>query len=537
MRRIFLTSAFVLLASVVFAEESLPTPQATSTALPPPKATTFLPMQHRLNPKTKGDAVEAHRLLQIDESSQYSPNRDDYNKLTASDLQELPVPIAVPQSPKKLSLREAIVLALRNNPTVKIAELQRILDKFGLELAIHTYEINWNPLTFSSTFVNKTYPLWNATGGFTLATSAGTQFSLAHTNNLLGGMGSTVLTLTQPLLQNFGFEFNRIPYLNAMDSEQVARLTFKNSVMTTVVSVISAYRSLVQAYNSMDLSKESLATQQKAIEQTKLEVTVGKTSRSDLQQQEANMEGTRLQVVEQGDSLRSAYEAFLSSLGLVSSANLVIDRNIVVDEKKLPDLVTCKKIAMKNNIAYLSALLNFEITKRALITAENARKWSLNMVTSVTQGSQRSGVGSPIANIDTNPSVAFNLSIPIDNISSKQGEVSAKIAIENAKMNLEQQKEDLMRNVMSQWNSIRDQYQEIKIAQAQITLQDISLKNAELKLKYGKSSVFEVNSLRDDLLSQQTNLVTTEITYLNSVTAFRQLLGTLLDYWHIKLRY
>lgn len=534
--RLILFLAQIALLSSAVASTALPPPDA-STALPPPEASRFVPSPARAYGKVTGDSVEGHRLLRLKEAGSNGHYEYPIEPVMERDIEILPVPEKLILSPKKLSLNEAIVLALRNNPAVKISEMQRILDKFGLELAIHNYAVVWNPLTFSSTIQNRANPTWSATSGFGITTSSGTNFTLAHTNNLLGGLGSTALTMTQPLLQNFGFEFNRIPYQNALDSEKVARLTFKNSVITVVVGVITDYRALVQQYNSLDEDKKSLASQEKQVVNDQLQVKVGQMAPSDLLQQQTNVESTRLSVVQAEQTLRNAYFTFLSQLGLIPSTRLTIDRNISVSGERVPTLEHCIQLALEHNIAYRSALLQLNVTKRALITANNARKWTLNMVTSVTETGQRSAVGQPIVDTSTNPSVAFNLSIPIDNISLKQAVVSAKIGIEGAKLNLEQQKENLVRQIMNQWASIHNQYEQILVAEKALQMQEKTLQNAKLKMKYGRSSMFEVNTLETNLLTQQVNLISTKISYLNAITSLYQTMGLTLEKWHIKLRY
>ena len=68
-------------------------------------------------------------------------------------------------------------------------------------------------------------------------------------------------------------------------------------------------------------------------------------------------------------------------------------------------------------------------------------------------------------------------------------------------------------------------------------MQEKSLQNARLQLKYGQSSVFEVNSLENQLLTQKISLIGYDIGYLNAVSTLYQTLGLTLDRRHIKLRY
>ena len=102
---------------------------------------------------------------------------------------------------------------------------------------------------------------------------------------------------------------------------------------------------------------------------------------------------------------------------------------------------------------------------------------------------------------------------------------------------MEQQRNQLVRNVTNQINQLHNQYQQIIVARKGVELQAKIVRDAEIKLKYGKMTVFEVNQLQDQLLEQQTNLVTAQIQFLNSITTLTQTLVLTLDKWEITLRY
>jgi outer membrane protein len=538
MRRVVIISSLMMSGC---AWAALPVPAVSSASLPQPgvsrdwNAPPIYPIR-----KVTGDPVGAYAAQRSSEARSDANASLGYEPVYSAKMSayKLPAPMPQPGAPRTLSLRDAIALALRGNPQIKISELQRVLDKFGLELIAQTYRLQWNPLALSATLQNKVDPVWNATGGFQFTnTPIGTQFSLTQTNNMLGGPGTTNFSFTQPLLKGFGFAVNRVNYQNGIDNERIARVTFKNSVITTVVQVITAYRTLVGAYNALALSKQSLKNQEESARQTQLRVKAGQMAAADLMQQQTNVESTRLSVVQSENALRNAYQSFLSALGLVPSADILIDQAISIDHVKVPPLTTCVKNGLKGNLQYQTALIQLNITQRALITAKDARKWTLNLTSTAAVGAQRSAMGQPITSTDVNPNLGFSLSIPIDNIQAKQGEESAKIAIEDAKINLEQQKEQLVRTVIDQWEAIKNQRQQVSIAELAVKLQQKTLDNAYLKLKYGKSSVFETNTLESSLLSQQTNLVGEKITYLNDATALYQTMGLTLDMWKIKLTY
>ena len=548
MRRL-LAPYFLLATSLcmpAFADLDLPMPSAPTTPTPPPALPTPAApptlSPNLVDDRVNGDAVAGHRMRRLAERDESASYTHPYESVVDSNVLQLPTPTKIPGKPRHLSLNEAIAIALRNNPATKVAELQRILDKFGLETAIHDrYAPVWQNLTLTGTTqTGSTSSSMGIGTGVAVTGMAGTKVGVTYSDNVLNSPGTGVLSISQPLLQGFGRQFNEIPYDTAMDNEAVAKLNFKNSVIAVVVSVITNYRSLVEAYQNLALSKDSLKSQEQSVLQTKIQVKVGQMAQSDLIQQQANMESTRLSVVQQEIALQNAYQAFLTALGLVPSANIVIDQTVDIGNKQetVPSQERCVAIALKNNIAYQTALIQLRNTERALITAKNNQKWQLGVSGTMGIGSQSAGQGGtsqvPYAN---SPSFSVNLSVPIDNVDLQSAVVSAKVNIENAKLNLEQTKENLVRLVIDQWQTVQNSYEQIHVAKVALAMQVKTLNNTKLQLKYGKTTVFQETTLETNVLQQQTAYVATEISYLNAVTALNQTMALTLDNRHVKLRY
>ncbi len=59
---------------------------------------------------------------------------------TVKELDQLPLPQSTTIATKLLTMDEAIVLALRNNPSIHSSRLQRISDKYALELADYQFQ-------------------------------------------------------------------------------------------------------------------------------------------------------------------------------------------------------------------------------------------------------------------------------------------------------------------------------------------------------------------------------------------------------------
>jgi len=461
--------------------------------------------------------------------------------------QYLPAPTFTPRVPKKLSIKEAILLALRNNPDVESAELQRVVDKFALVVAHNAFEPQFD-IGGNVSYQRGTRPGYSIGPNVTLNTPLGTTISASYGNAFNGAPGTATVQVRQHLLKGAGWAYNTANLASAVVSEKVARLNFKNSIITAVVNVVNAYRVLVQDYNNLSIQQRTVMRAEQTVSQTALRVKAGKVAPSDLLQQKANLATTRLSMMQQKASLQNDYQQFLQSLGLVSTAKVVIDKTIVFGNLKFPSLKKCIELALENNINYQTALIQIRADKLNLITAKNQSRWTLDVTASTNVGQSSGTVNLPpsgsvegqpgqVTASGTGPSVGFNLDIPLNNVSAKQQVLSARVQLEQAKVRLQQTKEQLISNVTNQINQIKNQHEQIKVATEAVKLQVQNLKNAQLKLKYGKTTVFEVNQLQDQLLQQQTNLVGNKIQFLNSITSLNQTLGITLQKWGVTLRY
>lgn len=471
----------------------------------------------------------------------------DNRPYVRAEAMSLPTPEMSEQPAKALSLKEAILLALRNNPDVENSELQRVVDKFALEVAHNAFYPQFT-LNGTTNYARGEKPSYAIGPGISITSPIGTQIAATYNNAFLGGPGTGTLTLKQPLFKGAGWDYNTINLANAVDSEEIAKFNFKNSIINAVVAVINSYRALVQDYNNLDIQSRTLLRATQTLKQFELQVRAGKVAPSDLLQQKANLATTRLSMIQQKSSLDTDYQRFLQALGLVSTAKVVINKKIEVSQYKIPNLQESIRLALLNNINYQSALIRERAAERAVVSAKNQARWQLDVTVSTTVG-QNSGTGlvpanpsltgapNVVAASGNGPSVGFTLGIPINDVNAKQQIINSRIALEQYKLSLQEQKQQLIRDVTNQISQLQNQYLQIKAAIDAVNLQEKNLENARIKLRYGKTTVFEVNQLQDQLLQQQTSLIGNKVQFLNQLTALSQLLGITLEEWGISLRY
>ncbi len=82
-------------------------------------------------------------------------------------------------------------------------------------------------------------------------------------------------TITQPLLQGFGFAANTRFIRIAKNNRELSDVAFRLQVITTVNQIQTMYWDLVYAYENVRVQKESLAFAEKTLSDTKKQVEIG----------------------------------------------------------------------------------------------------------------------------------------------------------------------------------------------------------------------------------------------------------------------
>ncbi len=457
---------------------------------------------------------------------------------TDQELEHLPLPQDTIRHDKILTLQEAIMLALRNNPSIHSSRFQRISDKYALELANYSFQPHFN-FTANVSFTQGEKPGYNINPGISLNTRWGTQIKADNTTDLNGEQRET-LTIMQPLLGGFG-AVNEIPWLNAQDNELIARQNFKSTIMQMVTEVSTNYRQVVQDYNGLDAQERALKRQQETAQQYQLRVSSGRMAPSELLQQQATVANSELETERQRTNLEQDYQTLLDTLGLSPQSHLKVETNINFKTYNLPTLENSIQIALNNNPSYVSQQLQLNATRRGVLTAKDQRRWRLDATgtANIINSNGFAGIVDSFNQLTTTnkPSATIELSIPIRDVDSKVGLINAKVALIQAEDNLEQSRRTLIRQVTNDWNNLNSQRKQLVIAEQALDLQRKNLEAERIKQQYGQTTALSVNIIQDNLLQQELDYINTQITYLNAVTAFQNLLGITLKEWNIVIRY
>ncbi len=273
-----------------------------------------------------------------------------------------------------LTLKEAIYIAMQNNPSLKALELDPVASMETVREANGTFDPNLTaqgdieksviPVTSAlqtgggTAFVQKFYDwnfglnkvsaITNGTWGVTfnndrsLSNSFFTGVNPSYTPNL-------ALSLSQPLLQNFGWQFATINVQIAESGQKQAQWTYGQALQDFVQRIGGEYWNVVLSEENLQVARAALRFNLDLVRQNAISVKVGTLAPIDLQEAqsaaatseanvytaEANLKNSRTQLRQ--DVMLNPYGTFLpEEIQPLTRPNP--QEQIVVDEERALEL-------------------------------------------------------------------------------------------------------------------------------------------------------------------------------------------------------
>jgi len=456
---------------------------------------------------------------------------------------------------KRLTLADCVILALKNNIDLKNTFLNRITQRFSVRVAENKFRPQGNIALITQR--SSTYPdidtgrttgsTQTANTSVTLNVPTGGNFALAWNNQatktdvseVYGYNPSWTLSYTQPLLKNAGKEVATADLVIARITEEGNILDLKDSIITTIANVSTQYRAYVQALRQLEIDKESLETTKKTHEYNKAMVAAGRLAESELLQSEAGIASQNITIIQDKNNIDSTRLALLQTLNLDSQTQFepVEETEAMV---KPPAFKEAMEIARKNRSDYLKQLQNLETTKLQYNVAKNGLLWDFSVSAGVGSGMTNSRFGAAYSSAGSlgksDWNVGATLTIPLNITDLTNTYLIAKVAYDTQKNNLIKLNKTIEANVLNAIRDVEMQYQQLQLAKRNTVLQQKKFDAENEKMKVGRSSLFQLLSFQDSLVTAHNTELTALITYLNSLTTLDQTLGTTMKTWNIDIK-
>ena len=260
-------------------------------------------------------------------------------------------------------------------------------------------------------------------------------------------------------------------------------------------------------------------------------------------QQSYQIESLNLMVEQAVNDFKTAAQDLLQTIGLDPDMRLAVPSDVTLDKINIPVVGEAITKALEHNAQYLALKMMLRADERAYAVAKNQQLWQLDATANAQTGIM-TGVDSNVAGLkgiyngqNVTKSVGVTLTIPLNDIGRRNQLITAKIRLEKDRLNLIAAKRALITMIKNTINTIQSQAKRYELAKRQVDLAAKSYELEKKKLQAGIASALDVNNTQNQLIQSQAGLISAKIAYLNQLSTLQRILGTTLEYWHIKLRY
>ncbi len=505
----------------------------------------------------------------------------------AAQAQQAPSPAAQAPPPSgsakelPLSIKRAIILALRNNLQVSIQRFNPSIQATDVTAARAVFdpvartELRFQDIVTPANARTRTFGRVlrtedenvNFEASITQKLALGTEVGLiasnirtANTFNLFESEYETdlMLTVKQPILKNFGPTVNRQGIVIAQKTLAQSEKQFENDVSQIVAEVQRTYWDLVFAIEDLRVKKRSLQLAQDLLERNKIQVEVGTLAPIEIVQAEAAVAEREEDVITAEDAVKDAEDKLKKFLNLFEEPDQREATIVPIDrpsfDPKPVDLEKALGDALANRPDYARAKLEVEKAKINLLVARNQLLPTLDFVGEGGYSANQGNLGNSLDDIfdaeNRHWALGVELSFPMGNRQAKAEYTKRKLELWQARVrlkNLEQailvQVPDIVRELDPDRLGVREAVRQIetdvkrvRATRAARVLAERKLDAEEKKLEVGISTNFQVLEFQEDLAVAESNETRAIIDYNKSLINLERAKGTLLATNNISLQ-
>jgi outer membrane protein TolC len=489
-----------------------------------------------------------------------------------------------------LTLKQAIYLALQNNPSVKVVELNPVGSEEAVKIATGQGDIEKSvvPVTSpfevvnSRAFTSKFYD-WNFGLDKVSAVTNGT-FSITFDNNRTYTNGSfasinpaytpeLALSVAQPLLRNFGWEFATINVRIAESSQKQSQYNMAQSLQDFVLQVGTDYWNVVQAEENLQVAEYGLRLNSDLVRQNRISVQVGTLAPLDLQEAQSAEATSEANVYTAQAALRAARAALRQDV-MLNPSDAFVPQEIQPINKPTGTVssIPSQEVALETAIEYRPSLGAMREAIRAALLqvkyAENQTLPQLNLgaqigITSTSgytpcievfgKGTQSNcttsaglaGSKLPFGGIygDAlnhmfdfgfyNYAAVLNFEFPLDNAAARGVLAQTRVAYEQLRMQYRADISQAVVAVQTALANLKADVERVRATRQATYYAAQSLHDEQVRFRVGMATTHDLLQYQSQLVSAQGNQIQAEVDLEDAKLSLEHEQGTLLRAFQI----
>ena len=482
-----------------------------------------------------------------------------------------------------LSLNDAIIRALSNNVSIKVESFNSKVKKetimerlsefdatLGLELSTGRKTQQLASAFSSPNRMENDNDNWDLSLSQKLVTGANYQFDFTNnrnkTNSATAGLNPSYssefqLSLTQPLLKNFGIDLNKRNIHIAKNEVDISDHEFKTKVIETVSEVENTYWDFVFTLGDLEVKQKSLERAKDFQRRVKAQVLVGTMAPIETLQAESEVASreefllTAQDAIDDNqDKLKNILNIDFSSPQGISPIYPSTQPNVLIEDFDFNEIM---KMALSNRPDYLAKKKDLENKDILVKYQENQIYPSVDLVGSLGinglsgeaititsgtfQGTSAYGGGYGNSLTDTLSTNYYDwefgvkFSYPLGNRSAKSKLSASRLEKAQLILGIKYLEKKIILEVRESARQLTTDSKRIKAATIAKKLAEEKLKAEGKKFEVGLSTSFNVLKFQEDLAEAQSNEIKTIIDYKQSRIRFRKSIASTLKHHDVTL--
>ena len=469
-----------------------------------------------------------------------------------------------------LSLKDAIIRALSNNVSIAVESFNSKVKKetiienlsefdatLGLELSTGRKTQQLASAFSSPNRMENDNANWDLSLSQKLVTGANYQFDFTNnrnkTNSKTAGLNPSYssefqLSLTQPLLKNFGIDLNKRNIHIAKNEVNISDHEFKTKVIDAVSEIENTYWDFVFTLRDLEVKQKSLERAKDLQRRVKVQVLVGTMAPIETLQAESEVASREEFLLTAQDSIEDNQDKLKNILNIDFSSPEGLSpiypsshATVLIEDFNFNEIV---KMALSNRPDYLAKKKDLENKDILVQYQENQIYPSVDLVGSlglnglsgeavtITSGTfqGRSAYGGSYDNSLTDTlstkyydwEFGVKFSYPLGNRSAKSKLSASRLEKAQLILGIKDLEKKIILEVRESARQLKTDSKRIKAATVAKKLAEAKLKAEEKKFEVGLSTSFNVLKFQEDLAKAQSNEIKTIIDYKQSRVRFRK---------------
>jgi outer membrane protein len=498
---------------------------------------------------------------------------------------------------RRLTLKEAVYIAIRNNPGLIAVQLDPISAEESVKLANAAFDpdtnsqldVNKSVTPVSSPFqvensdhiASKGYD-WNFAINKVSAYTNGT-LSVAFDNNrtLTNSTFSAVnpsytplieLSMIQPLLRNFGWRFATLNVRLSESAQRTTQWNYGSSLNDFIQRIGNDYWGVVQAQENLRVADSALKFNNDLVRVNRISLQVGTLAPIDLQEAQSAAATAEANVYAAEAAVKSA-RAQLRQDVMLNPAGTFIPEDIEPAEAPNPGFVIneTEETSLERMVEYSPALGGLrEAIRTALLQVKYAENQLLpqlnlgaqfgtsgiagttpciptissrsvsNCTVSGSPGAQLPFTGIYGTALDRlfdfgfyNYAAVLSFEMPLDNASAKAALAQARISYEQARLQYREALSQQVAIVESSLANLHAFLKQVEATRKATFYAEESLHDEEVEFRVGMATTHDLLQYQEELVTAQGNEVQADVGLENARLALWHAEGTLMNIFNI----